>query len=423
MSGEGRSGTTASGDRQPVRQQRTRYSSWVWPIALAIVGVVLFWIAWGDRDPVSVRTQVEQLIQADQLDQAEVLLDQLLSTGVSSPEEWILRARIALGRDRFEEVQDWLRRVPDDHPTIAVAWLRTGQTELRNHRFRQAELALAEALRIDPTIDPARRELIYLYGYQLRRGEAREQFLELADPMRLEPSEVLVWCLLRRTTWNPEEAAQTLARAVEADRGDRWSRLALIRNELTLVRFDEARRHLEQLSGSDPEAIALRVELALEEQHIDRAEALLAEAPRGHPELEYVRGRLALARGRDAEAFEALEQALNAGPLDQEKILRNLATAMRRLGQEEEARAALDRAEALTRFNQLVEVVVSAPRSDDDAALYRRLGEAARAAELRPEARAWFQLALARDPFDAATQEALAEIEFQINSKGGEPST
>lgn len=416
-SSEGRSGTTASNDQQTVRGRAGRYARRAWPVALVIGGVVMFLMVWGNRDPVSLRAQIEQLIQSGQLDQAEVLLDQLASSGETSPEESILRARIALGRNQSEEAREWLRRVPEAHPTIAVAWLRTGQTDLRNYRFRQAELALTEALRLDPTIDPARRELIYLYGYQLRRAEAREQFLELADPMRLEASEVLVWCLLRRTTWNPKEAAETLARCVEVDPKDRWSRLALVQNELTLVRFEEARRHLDQLPRSDPAAIALRVELALEEQDIARAEALLASAPRGHPDLEYVRGRLALALGNHAEAFEALDRARNAGPLDEEKILRNLATAMRRLGREEQAREVLKRAEALTRFNQVVEVAVGASRSDDDAELYRRLGEAARAADLQPEARAWFQLALARDPFDTTNQRVLAEIESRIRAE------
>ncbi|RUL89668.1 tetratricopeptide repeat protein [Tautonia sociabilis] len=408
---QGRPTPADPGVSDPRRGVRRRAIARAVVVALAIVSIATALAVGSRRDPGALRAEAERLIQGEQYDRADRLLDRIEAAGPPAPEDLILRARVALGRGESERARTLLHRVPDDFPSIGVAWLRTGQIELRRHRFRQAELALLESLRLDPSIDTARRELIYIYGYQLRRSAAREQFLALADPMRLLPSEVLVWCLLHRTSWNPEEAAATLAKAVEADPEDRWSRVALVRNLITLVRLDEAARLLEPLPTSDPEAIALRVELALERQDIEEAEAMLADAPEGHPQLDYVRGRLALARGQYPEAKQALESALKAGPVDEEKVLRNLALALRRLGEDDRADQAGERADALRRLYELVGQALGTDRSGDDATLYKRLGSACLAAGLRPEARSWFQLALGEDPLDDEARSGLLEAE------------
>jgi hypothetical protein len=49
-------------------------------------------------------------------------------------------------------------------------------------------------------------------------------------------------------------------------------------------------------------------------------------------------------------------------------------------------------------------------RSQANPAFFRRMGAACEAAHLSPEARAWYGLALALDPLDRPTQQALHRL-------------
>ena len=62
----------------------------------------------------------------------------------------------------------------------AQARMLAGQTELRRDRVRLAEELFHAALALDPRLVQAHRELIYIYGMQLRRRELSREFMALS---------------------------------------------------------------------------------------------------------------------------------------------------------------------------------------------------------------------------------------------------
>src|SRR6185437_9404992 len=98
----------------------------------------------------------------------------------------MLRGQLAVAIGRPDEALAELARVPDDHYMAAQARLLAGQTELRRDRFRRAEEDLRAAVGIDPALVKAHRELIYIYGYQLRRKALSEEFRALSRATRSE---------------------------------------------------------------------------------------------------------------------------------------------------------------------------------------------------------------------------------------------
>src|SRR5207302_913715 len=80
------------------------------------------------------------------------------------------------------------------------------------------------------------RELIYIYGMQMRRADIDAQFRALSRLTSLTYDQVFLWSLSRGVTWEPSEVASILGGFVAADPGDRPSRLALA---ATLVRLAE----------------------------------------------------------------------------------------------------------------------------------------------------------------------------------------
>src|SRR5207245_1511075 len=110
------------------------------------------------------------------------------------------------------------------------ARLLAGQIELRRNRVRAAEAHLLAASRLDPKLVQAHRELIYIYGMQLRRVDLNVQFRTLSRLSALTFNNVFHWCLIRNSVWEPREMVSTLGSYIEADPDDRWSRLALAEN-------------------------------------------------------------------------------------------------------------------------------------------------------------------------------------------------
>ena len=93
---------------------------------------------------------------------------------------------------------DDLAHVPDDHPMAAQARLQAGPagTPPRPATSRPRRLS-CKALELDPKLVQARRELVYIYGMQLRRPELNATFQALSEVSPLTYPEVFLWCLTR----------------------------------------------------------------------------------------------------------------------------------------------------------------------------------------------------------------------------------
>ena len=210
--------------------------NWIWLAGSTAIALTLgFWVYRAMRQRVSdadlIWKQAEQDFQAGQYPTVEKGLDRLKSLREPTPLDWMLRAQLAMVQNRSDEAIADLLRVPDEHEMAAQARLLAGQIELRRDRVRFAEHAFRAALKLDPRLLQAHRELIFIYGMQLRRAELNSEFLAVSKLTSLTFENVFHWCLLRNNSWEPGEAVESLSRYIAADPEDRWSRLALAENE------------------------------------------------------------------------------------------------------------------------------------------------------------------------------------------------
>jgi len=299
------------------------------------------------------------------------------------------------------------------------AGLEAGQLELRRSRYVAAEKLLLEAIKLDPKSVQARRELVYIYGMQLRRPEINANFRELARISTLTYSEVFLWCLSRGVSWEVNEVIATLKKCLEADPNDSWARLGIAEGLRELRRFDEADSILAPLPDSDPRARATRVRLALDRGDDQAAETLLAAGPSDDVDLTLLRGRFALARGDGPEAVRQFRIAHEEAPSLREAVI-GLGQSLQSIGDSAAAAPLLEEARKHERLGTLI-VKASALKNRDDPALMRDLGEACAALGRFTEARTWYNLAITRDPFDIQAQDGIQrvkELEARAQSPG-----
>ncbi len=300
-------------------------------------------------------------------------------------------------------------------PLAPMARLREGQIERSRDRVRVAERHFLHALELNPRLIQAHRELIYIYGMQLRRPALHARFRALSAISALTFDDLFLWGLSRGLTWEAAEAAGTLRKYVEADPGDRNSRLALIDNLQRLDQQNEVARLLAALPEQDPSALAIRARQALNGGDAAGASTLLAKGPPDHPEMARLRGQIAMAR-RDWQAAAGHFRAALATEPESRDALRGLGQALSALGDRDGAAAPLEAARRLDRVTGLIARAGIAGNRENQA-LIRDLGDACRDAGLVAEARGWFRLAVTRDPLDAQAQRKLYLLDSQTQAQ------
>jgi tetratricopeptide (TPR) repeat protein len=171
----------------------------------------------------------------------------------------------------------------------------------------------------------------------------------------------------------------------------------------------EAIEALAPLGESYPEATAICVRLAIDQGDLAGAEAILSRAPADYAALAELRGEMALARGNASAAVPQFRRALAARP-DDGSCLSGLVQALRLSGQVPAAEPLLL---VVHRHETLMDLTLCAADMTrrDDPKLLRALGAACEALQLIPEAHAWYDLALVRDPLDSQTQMALYRLQ------------
>lgn len=391
----------------PVRSGAPRIA-WLLLSGLLVAALALWLVARPKADPDHVWAEAEAELKAGRIERAEAALTRLSRLRKPTPLDWFLRAQVASARGRNDEAVAGLMHVSAEHPMAARARLFAGQLELRRFHGRAAERLLLEACRLEPGLVQAHRELIYLYGQQLRRRELGEQFQALSALTPLTFDNVFHWCLTRNVDWEPAERVATMSRFVAADPDDRWSRLALAASLRQLGKLDECARMLAPLPDTDPDARAARVRLALARGDDQAAEVLANQGPTGHADLARLRGHIALARRNAKVALGHFQTAYRLEPDDRDTLF-GLAGAWTMLGDQEAAKPYLSLARDHDRLGTLMQqITLEANR--DDPELMRQLGAACEAIHRLPEARAWYSLGIARDPFDRRAQQALHRL-------------
>lgn len=398
------------------RARRSRLGGWPAWTLLAILaccagmgGILLASRSAGDPD--QIWREAQAALREDRFEQAAELVRRLSKARAPLPQDWMIRGQVAIANDRIDEAIDDLKQVAEDHPLAPQAWLLIGQIELRRDRARFAEEALRKALSLDPTVQQAHRELIYIYGMQLRRHELSQEFTALSELTDLSYDNLFHWCLMRNCLWEPGEVAKTLGGYLEADPSDRQSRLALADNYRRLGLYDEAEEALAPLPDDDVEALAGRVMIAMDRHQEDLAEDLLETGPADDPNLARIRGRIALARRNGAEAIRQYRLAYEDDPGNRDTLF-GLISALELGGDSKTAAPLRQDAKLLDEFNTVVQRM-SMREGREDPNIIKDAAEACAALGLIPEARGWLKLAITRNPLDSAAQQAL----FRFNEK------
>jgi tetratricopeptide (TPR) repeat protein len=385
---------------------------WRWGIpalALAALGILaLFGRNGFGSDPDSLSKEARADFEAHRLDAAEAASARLEKLRPPTPQDLMLRADIAFARGKIDVALTALRAIPDSDSSAALARQRAGDAEVRRHRVAKGEALLLEATRLDPSLVQAHRELIYIYGMQLRRPELNREFQALAKLTPLTFDNVWHWCLTRSLLWEPSELVRDLRAWVAADPDDLNSRIALADNARRIGAYAEAERALATLPASDPEARAVRARIALDRGDQEAADALLKEGPKDNPDLSRIRGKLALARRDATTAVRHFREAYAADPDDRDNVI-GLAQALTLAG---DSKAAEPLRKLSRDFEALGGLVsrVSSNEGRRDPALWRALGAACERVHRLPEARAWYALAIDADPFDEEAQKAIQRL-------------
>ena len=393
-------------------------SPWRWVFAVVILAAFGVWAvrarSGAGLDPDRLWNEAKDEFQAGRLDRVEAALSRLAVLRRPTPLDWILKAQVTMARGRDREAIDDLSKVPDSHPMAAQSRLLAGQAELRNKRAARAEKRLIEAATLDPTLIQAHRELIYLYGMQLRRPELNREFQTLSKLTPLTFENVWHWCLTRNLTWEPTELVDILREWVAADPEDRSSRLALADACRRVASWSEADKALSTLPENDPDALAVRARIAFDRGDGEAAEKLLANGPADHPEIARMRGRLALSHRDGPSAVQYFRAAYALEP-DSRDNVSGLGQALTMAGKPTEAAPFLASARDYDALGTLVQRA-SASHVRKDPALMRALGFACETVHRDPEALAWFGLAIQANPLDAEAQKAVYRLKQKIST-------
>ncbi len=140
----------------------------------------------------------------------------------------------------------------------------------------------------------------------------------------------------------------------------------------------------------------------------ERARRLLDSGPADAPGLAGLRGQLALKRGDPRAAARFFRIARAADP-DDRAVCYGLGVALRLSGAGEEAKPYLEFARRHDELTPLYSYAATEAGANDPN-LPARMGSACESAGRSSEARAWFRLAVRRNPLDPAAQRGLHRL-------------
>jgi tetratricopeptide (TPR) repeat protein len=375
--------------------------------ALALGGVFVSVRGLGPIAPGQLVADARQALDRKDWGRAQRALDRLARLRPPTSLDASLRAELEVGRGHPDEAVALLAEIPDGDPLAARGRLVAAQIERSRHRARRTRELLEDALRLDPGLSPARRELILLDARQGRRDDLNLQFRALTRREPLGYEDVFLWTTSFENLWVNETIQPHLEGFLRADPDDRASRLALAGVHVRANQVEQARALLEPLPEDDADAQVLRARIALSQMRLDDVRGILERGPAEHVGLALLRGHYALRNNRPREAARQFRTVLRLEP-DNREALEALAPLLKQL-KDPEADAIQKRADRWRRVMTLLQrAKMEEPRHEK--ATLTALAEACEDAGQVPIARAWYRLALEQDPLDPGLQQTLYRL-------------
>jgi tetratricopeptide (TPR) repeat protein len=392
-------------------------------IALVGGGTLAWWprSSRPDRDPKRLRLlqAAWKEFDAGRFERANAILDRRAREIAPTSLDWMLRARVAEGQGKLQEALDHLEHIPETDAIAPQAWLKVAQIERSRHRLRAAEAAYLRALKLNPKQIQSHRELIYIYTLQHRKRDCDAECRILSRLIDFDHVLAFAWAQNDCDVFDPKEAIPVLEPIVQADPGDRWSRLALANDYRLTRQYDLAEAILEALPDSDPDARAIRVQITLVRGDRELAARLLREAPTDHPRLNCLRGQLALQEGDAVRAAALFEAVIDQEPRDRDAI-HGLGTALQQLHDPR----AQDYVLTALRVDQMTRLIVDCGALQRiDVKVFSRLGEICESVGQRDQARVWYELAILWDGPNNQANEGLARIRRADEQPSGESAS
>ena len=384
-------------------------------LGVGLAGSARLWVrgAPPDRQRLDLLFDAWNEFNAKRYDRATAILDRRTALVEPIALDWMLRAQIAETRGGLDQALEYLKRIPDSDSIGARAWLKAGQIEKGRHNARSAEAAFRRSIELDPDQTQAYRELVYLYALERRKAECDAQFRTLARLMTFNYVMAFAWGQNDCEIWDPNEAIPVLKAIVANDPADRFSRLALATNYRLTNEFAEAEATLEPLPVSDPDARAIRVQIAIDRVDFDAANRLVQDGPADHPRLNCLRGRLAMQAGDTRAASAYFRAALDKEPRDRDAI-HGLGVALQRVGDPQ----AKEYLQIASRYDHLKrEIVRCGNLARIELEVFAQLGEICESLGRPDQARVWYQVAIGWDPLDARAQQALTRLDQAANTQ------
>jgi tetratricopeptide (TPR) repeat protein len=366
---------------------------------------------WRPSQPENLAALAREAMKKEQWARADSLLRRYSQQPSPISAGAVIRAELELRRGRLDEALRLLTEIPDSDPHAAGARLAAGQIEKIRNRVRLAEALFLEALRLDPKLALARRELMLIYAMQARRLDLNAQFGALAELEPLKFDDVLLWTASLEDIWINDTIRTDLERYLAADPEDRMSRLALAEVLLKSGNFEETEAILQSLPETDVEGRVLRARLALSRLHLDEVRSLIAQGPVEHTGLALLRGQFAARTNDPATAARQFRIALRLDPTNREAI-HGLSLVLQQRGEHDAAASYRRQGELWRTLSGLLEKVKSSEQRQNRV-LLRQLGETCAALGRNREARVWYHLLLALDPLDGTVQQALYHLRDQ----------
>lgn len=320
---------------------------------------------------------------------------------VSKPDDYLATVgltRALVYQGRYAQARPYAERAIRLRPDLSRPRVLLGRIHLRRQAYDSAEEPLLAAYNLDPSFEPAARELMGLYLVTDRPGHAQALLRPLLRRHPQEAALLEIQLRIRRALGLEELISSSLEQLIEAlpTREAIPYRRELAQRYLSGREYAKAEEHLQVALAALPnevESVMLLVQVLLAQGKTQEASSFLTQVTQRQPdraELFVYLAQAQLGSGQFAEALTSAQRVLRLSP-DSESALRAAQTAAQGLGRKDLAvtyarRRLASRPQDWTARLVLVEVLTDAGhlgQAMQQCEIVRNQGETARARALQ----------------------------------------